>query len=130
MKSPVYVYYQLDNFYQNHRRYVTTMFPSCIKRYFYLFQFSMPHLRSDGKFIRNKAFLVFSGFDNYFSYICVLGRGNNCEEGATFTSFFRRLLLSLFSNSLVFYFQRYNEIFYSQCKTDFPVLLCIWSKIW
>lgn len=22
MKGPVYVYYQLDNFYQNHRRYV------------------------------------------------------------------------------------------------------------
>jgi hypothetical protein len=22
IKSPIYVYYQLDNFYQNHRRYV------------------------------------------------------------------------------------------------------------
>lgn len=23
MKQPIYVYYQLDNFYQNHRRYVS-----------------------------------------------------------------------------------------------------------
>jgi len=23
MKQPIYVYYQLENFYQNHRRYIT-----------------------------------------------------------------------------------------------------------
>lgn len=26
MKSPIYVYYQLDNFYQNHRRYIPLLF--------------------------------------------------------------------------------------------------------
>jgi len=32
MKGPVYVYYQLDNFYQNHRRYV-----KITEQIFYLF---------------------------------------------------------------------------------------------
>lgn len=29
MKAPIYVYYELDKFYQNHRRYVAS--PLCLK---------------------------------------------------------------------------------------------------
>ncbi|WVY99839.1 hypothetical protein V8G54_025909, partial [Vigna mungo] len=46
MKSPIHVYYQLDNFYQNHRRYVTTL---AFMLQTFISTVSNPHLQSEGK---------------------------------------------------------------------------------
>lgn len=46
MKSPIHVYYQLDNFYQNHRRYVTTL---VFMLQTFISTVSNPHLQSEGK---------------------------------------------------------------------------------
>ncbi|XP_054815977.1 ALA-interacting subunit 3-like [Prosopis cineraria] len=70
MKSPIYVYYQLDNFYQNHRRYVKSRNDEQLRdpKKGNLTEFCKPEDLSDGKAIVPCGLIAWSLFNDTYNF--------------------------------------------------------------